>query len=438
MISLVRKTFALSFVFLLINNANSQSKFEKNLSLSRKNAHCIQSLVSEEFNDLEFLKDEIREKRIVCLGENNHWTKENNVLKLRLIKLLHNQMSFNVVLFESGSGNCGISNLSKSRMNPFELLYTSLLGAWRTEENCSLMVFMKQNSMSLAGMDPNFKARYPSKECYHFIFSPNTELAEIYFRLDSMNTYLHADMADLYHTKASKKEKIQRARKLNALSDSLKRRYHHILQTIVPQDINPEIQGKKAIMIIKLGLKNNIYDLSKDLTNFKDAESFWVTNSQRDSLMAANLTFLIDSVYTDEKIIVWAHNAHIKKSTETPSKKAAPLNSISFYLPERIKNEIFTIALFADYQKNKCSKNSIFNICREVNMGTFYLNTKLFLETPSLKASDYWVYSKCPECNKIEGVYQSLADRYDALIYIPNAQKSVLLNSDPYQSRMKE
>jgi erythromycin esterase len=54
------------------------------------------------FDDLEFLKDFIKEKRIVCLGEEWHGNETFNEVKNRIVKYLHKELEFEVIIFESG------------------------------------------------------------------------------------------------------------------------------------------------------------------------------------------------------------------------------------------------------------------------------------------------------------------------------------------------
>ncbi len=424
----MKPTF-LSILLLASCGLFGQSKFEKNLATSREYVHKIRSLDSEEFADLAFLKEETGEKRIVWLGENDHRIRENNVLKLRLIKFLHQEMGYDVVLFESGAGNVGISNLAQSQLNPFEFLYTSLLGAWRTKENCALMEYFKLQELELAGMDPNFKARYLPKRAFDYILRPNPEMAEQYYLLDSINSYLKIETTKLYHSRAGKKTKSARARILNIRQDSIKSAYEALRNNMLVQDINPAAGDEKARKIIRLGLNNTIADLSGDLTKFRDPDSFFINSSARDSLMAANITYLADSVYPNEKIIVWAHNGHIKKVDSQQEKPHHSFKTMHEYLPERLKRESFVIGLYAD-SKQAAARYSVINIGRKLAIGSFYLNTRAYAGSDYLDIRDFWTYSSCRRC----GIgAQSLAESYDALIFIPDAQRSVLLNIDPYK-----
>lgn len=57
---------------------------------------------NEDFSDLQFLKDVLRDNKILLLGEQSHGEGSTFDAKLRLIKFLHQQMNYEVVSFESG------------------------------------------------------------------------------------------------------------------------------------------------------------------------------------------------------------------------------------------------------------------------------------------------------------------------------------------------
>ena len=78
--------------------------------LSDKNNRIdIRSLTSENFEDIKCLKQYLTGKNLVQLGESSHSTKEYNLIKVRLIKFLHEEMGFDVIAFESGFFECFFS-----------------------------------------------------------------------------------------------------------------------------------------------------------------------------------------------------------------------------------------------------------------------------------------------------------------------------------------
>ncbi|MFN7258526.1 MAG: erythromycin esterase family protein, partial [Cyclobacteriaceae bacterium] len=66
--------------------------------------HQIKSIdpSQTDFVDLEPLKEALKDKRIVLLGEQSHGEGATFQAKVRLIKFLHEQLGFNILSFESG------------------------------------------------------------------------------------------------------------------------------------------------------------------------------------------------------------------------------------------------------------------------------------------------------------------------------------------------
>jgi erythromycin esterase-like protein len=80
--------------------------------LGQTNNHDLQSIKSIEFasinaqdenyQDLAFLKEMLKDKRIVLLGEQSHGEGSTFAAKARLVKFLHQEMDFDIISFESG------------------------------------------------------------------------------------------------------------------------------------------------------------------------------------------------------------------------------------------------------------------------------------------------------------------------------------------------
>src|SRR5215470_11480252 len=63
----------------------------------------------EDFNDLEPLIDAIGSARVVGLGEPSHGAGSGFAAKVRLVKFLHQRMGFDVLAWESGLYDVGLT-----------------------------------------------------------------------------------------------------------------------------------------------------------------------------------------------------------------------------------------------------------------------------------------------------------------------------------------
>jgi erythromycin esterase len=65
---------------------------------------------STDFSDLTFLKDVLKDVKIVALGEQLHYDGATFEAKVRLIRYLHEELGYNVIAFESGLYDCTKAN----------------------------------------------------------------------------------------------------------------------------------------------------------------------------------------------------------------------------------------------------------------------------------------------------------------------------------------
>ena len=89
-----------------------------------------------------FLKPILKDKRIVNLGEASHGASEYNSIKVRLIKYLHEQLGYNVIVFESNLSNASSAYAQISKLTPKQLMENSIYGVWQVEENLPLFEYI--------------------------------------------------------------------------------------------------------------------------------------------------------------------------------------------------------------------------------------------------------------------------------------------------------
>jgi erythromycin esterase-like protein len=124
----------------------------------RYNHNLITSLSSENFADLEFLDTFLQNKTIVQMGEVAHGIAEQNRLRVRLIKYLHQRLGFDVVVFESGFYECAMMNDQIVNLPSLSALKNSLYSFWHTSDLLDLYEYLKQsrssiNELMIGGID---------------------------------------------------------------------------------------------------------------------------------------------------------------------------------------------------------------------------------------------------------------------------------------------
>lgn len=112
--------------------------------------------------DLSFLKEKVKDKRIVLLGESTHGAKEINQSKVRMIKYLHEEMGYDVIAFETGFAEANAVNQNLDQFTALQAMKKSLYGVWHTEEILELFQYIKDQKekgtpLILTGFDAQFR-----------------------------------------------------------------------------------------------------------------------------------------------------------------------------------------------------------------------------------------------------------------------------------------
>jgi erythromycin esterase len=119
------------------------------------------------FDDLGFLKQQIGDKQIVMIGEQDHFAGASIDAKARIANYLIKEMGFEVILFEAGFYDVqkSVEYLKKEKRGGFRY---SLYFLWAKSQNIIpfLDTLSKQavdGKLFLDGFDPKFTSIYSSK-----------------------------------------------------------------------------------------------------------------------------------------------------------------------------------------------------------------------------------------------------------------------------------
>lgn len=116
-------------------------------------------MTSNDYSDLKFFSPILKDKQYVFLGESSHGISEYSQSKVRLIKYLHEELGFDVVLFEGNIGEGAAVSAESSinqYMNSNEIL-SAFLSPWNNQETKPLIDYLIQqrntNDLSFGGFD---------------------------------------------------------------------------------------------------------------------------------------------------------------------------------------------------------------------------------------------------------------------------------------------
>jgi erythromycin esterase len=270
----------------------------------KANNHTAQSLDSENFDDLRFFDQLLSNKSIILLGEVAHGIAEQNRMRVRLIKYLHQNHGFNVVAFESGLYDCYFTNKNIQDLSALATLKNALYTFWHTTDLVDLVDYMKQsyssgNPIQLAGFDIHATGIMSANRPQLFkniTMHIDSSFSEDIFEMDKIIVQRRANISyvDNYVVQNYDTLRVLYQELIELISSNIDLlRYHFDEETIM-------VAKEIAVSISK-------YILSRQVP-----PSYVI----RDKQMAETIKFLKEDLFPGQKIIIWSHNCHIQKDLE--------------------------------------------------------------------------------------------------------------------------
>lgn len=258
----------------------------------------------------------ITEKRLVLLGEFTHGANEIFEMQNSLIRYLHENHDFDVILFESGIGELIDLNEKKNELTPAELTY-GFFGGWRNQSRRNLMDFIKEMDLSFAGFDSQRFGR-SFQETLRKEAIRHTEDSLLYSDLEKQFTSVSSRLRSLpYDSIRVETEKL--------ISD-----YERILEIL---------EDNGGDIIISRTILNRIEYLRYYL-EFTQNGDWSARFGARESIMAENIIWLAENIFPNQKLIIMAHNYHISRKNEKES-------TMGEYLNDHYGDQMYSIASFA-------------------------------------------------------------------------------------------
>lgn len=256
---------------------------------------------SKDNSDLEFLRQELKDKQIVVLGESLHHDGSTFLAKTRLVKFLHQELGFNTIFFESGRYDMwrlqqDTSLKPESAVYPFWCLSDQTQQLWQ---------YIKKVGIETAGFDiqctGNMEDSVRRKQLFNYLSGYGTDAIQTW-----PGSYKLFGKLRFYLNHTTLNVAIQNSMifpdKITTELDSMIRYLHR-------QPDGDHWKGDplelKTYLSYIAGIKNQIAYASRYETGAPPRLQW------RDSLMAENfLALLEEPLYKGKKIIVWIANLH--------------------------------------------------------------------------------------------------------------------------------
>jgi len=323
------------------------------IAWTRANHFPIASIVStpqDDFADLRFFKDVIGERRLVQLGESGHGVGQFDSAKVRLIKFFHEQMGFDVIAFESSIFECFAANANAT--SGVDMLQRSIFTVWATEEVLPLFDYIQatrrtDRPLLLAGFDTQISSARGVGDRPAF-------LRRVVAAIDSD----YADEVASFDTTFVTRTRSDPSKwdESEAFYDRLDRffgEHHDELVEAFPGDSTPLIAERAAYSMVRY-----IRQLRTQAARPTDVGPEGA-GAIRDAGMAENVTALARDVYPERKILIWAHNFHIRYANASTTSIQPTMGAV---VAERFRPDLYTIGLYMNWGSAAYNDRTIYVI----------------------------------------------------------------------------
>lgn len=275
------------------------------------------------FEDLKPLKETLKDKQIIAMGEATHGTSEFFQMKHRMVEFLVEEMGYRVLAIEGDFGAGQVINdyILNGKSKAEDVLKTMKMWQWDTEEVLSLIKWMREFNE-----DPNHKEKV---KFYGFDMQLKDE------NLNGVFKYLEKVDEIIYKEFKEKLEKFHR----NDAHIFTVNDFDYALTKL--EELKSVFSENKEKYIKNTSESEYEMALQHLIATSQYAKFFnaGVTsvdgysesaNNIRDQFMTENIKWIIDyeSKSGNDKIMLWSHNTHVNKNSSRFTSMGELLNNL--------------------------------------------------------------------------------------------------------------
>lgn len=360
------KPFYLISLFLCLNLAQSQELM----------VHELLPPESKEHSDLNFLKDELKEKRLIMLGEMTHYFGNIFEMKTRVLEFLHEEMGYNTIGMEAS-----MFDIWKKNQNEFISaadFNDAVYGVWGNSlEFQRLDKYIEANNLKVFGFDSQ-------------IGNPSQFIDDFFDYVEDTNLKLKLDEEDLGIVMEGVLENF----KFEEYDIKFKDFEVEMLRIIAKIESSESSEQNYYWAQVTKGCLATARDA---YYNQEDILSYDFVSKQhniRDAQMADNiLTYMARN--PDEKVMVWADNIHVMNSMESITKPV-----VKDFVP--MGSHIKKVLGNAVYSLGTLHANDSLSHKKDIWDKTPIQNPSIEQELKSLNKPFLFVSSNQPEVKKVK------------------------------------
>lgn len=247
----------------------------------------------EPMNDLSSLSSVIGDTRIVSLGEATHATRENFLMKHRLLRYLVEEEGFRVFLLEVNLPETLDINhyVLTGEGNPEELLEGIYYWVWNTREILDMINWIREYNIGHAD-DPvyfmGFDIQFPRAAAQDILDYVAVNIPE------SLNTY-----ESVFDCIGASTPGVRGNPTSNCKNQIELLKEEFLIQTT---GLEQTIEGQVILHSFDFIISSISYDIND-----------MMSDNIRDRLMSEEVIWYYETLFPDKKIVLWAHNNHVRE-----------------------------------------------------------------------------------------------------------------------------
>lgn len=283
---------------LFVAGCNQENEFQNWLASNIVEITSTDPAVTD-YSDLSAFGDAVGDARIVMLDEQTHGEGNVFTLKTRLIKYLHEEKGFNVLMLESG-------------------------------------MYDTHKIFSRAKTGQSVSASVPGGGSLFYVYAKSPEMQPLYKyidqRLATESPLILAGFDSQHSGKISQQEMIDELEsmlslwQLKLISSGRWQKFKKITQALLRYEQSPPpVEDKKTFFAVINELREEMGKVESTSAGFwlhiveglkNQADQFWHGGKSyhRSPQMGDNVVWMANALYPNEKIIVWAHSIHLAKN----------------------------------------------------------------------------------------------------------------------------
>jgi erythromycin esterase len=308
----------------------------------RANAQRVRSIdpADSDFSDLDFLREALRGARVVLIGEGDNGGGSDLLAKTRLVKFLHEQMEFDVVVFQAGiHSSTAAWRALQTEMAPREAALKSLFGVLgRSAQAEALFQYLSARArtnrpLELAGFDSQLTGT-----------AAGTFLPELQRFLNERgsNSALIDSQAPLTRVLAGVLD--GRFAKDRTMMPTVEEQAGVVARLrFEAQDLARRAADREGAFWAQ-ALRSTATQVDLALNNLRGAgQAEYLSGLGRQ--MADNMKWLVNTRYAGRKVVVWSHTLHVMRNAEATGPGRAIGYTMGQGLSEALGTESFAIGL---------------------------------------------------------------------------------------------